>query len=74
MSSESPDKVTSSDVAASSTLVPDMSDGFATGAGAAAFETNDKTYALTPGAGSHGGTNTISKSLEDIQGKDEVRR
>lgn len=64
-----PDKVTSSDVASGSTLIPDVSDGYATGAGAAGFETNDKTYAPTPGAGSHGGSDTVDKPLESVQSK-----
>lgn len=61
--------MTSSDVAASSTLVPGMSDGFATGAGAAGFETNDKMYAPTPGAGAHGGTDSVDTPLEDTQSR-----
>lgn len=69
MSSGVPDKMTSSDVASSSTLVPDISDGFATGAGAAGFETNDRTYAPTPGAGSHGGSDHVDKPLDDPQSK-----
>ena len=44
-----------------------MSDGFATGAGAAGFETNDKTYTPTPGAKGHGGTDEIDTSLEGKQ-------
>ncbi len=36
-------------------LVPNMSDGFA----------NDKTYAPTPGAGSHGGTSTVKDNQQD---------
>ena len=51
----------------STDLVPNMSDGFATGAGAAGFETNDKTYAPSPGAGSHGGTNKVDASLDNSQ-------
>ena len=58
----------SGDSASGSTdLVPNTSDGFATGAGAAGFETNDKTYAPTPGGGAHGGTTTVDISLDDSQ-------
>lgn len=67
MSSDVPDKKTSSAVVSESSLVPNMSDGFATGAGAAGFETNDKTYAPTPGAQGHGGTDAVNTSLEGKQ-------
>ena len=60
-------KASGASASGSTDLVPNMSDGFATGAGAAGFETNDKTYAPTPGAGSHGGTTTVDTSLNDSQ-------
>ena len=57
-------KATTKSLSATDDLVPNMSDGFATGAGAAGFETNDKTYAPTPGAGAHGGTTSVDSSLD----------
>ncbi|KAL0037900.1 hypothetical protein WJX79_004449 [Trebouxia sp. C0005] len=56
-------KATTANATGSETLIPNLSEGFATGAGAAGFETNDKTYAPTPGAGAHGGTSTVDASL-----------
>ena len=62
-------KATTANATGSETLIPNMSDGFATGAGAAGFETNDKTYAPTPGAGAHGGTSTVDATLNTSNSK-----